>query len=219
MFYSWSLKGKQVEFDANITPFEACFITKLIRAFVLEKKEKKDKLPLSVVEIGLARGTSAIIILNELIKHNSMYTAIDMNQTEEWKNMGRNNIDQFLRVMKKLDYPIEFMEEPSAVAMPKLREADTKIHISFIDGSHEEADVLQDIENSDKLLVKNGLIILANANHKGVKEAILQFMNDRYRKVSMDKDMFKTEKELYPKMENEHSVDNPNTMICLQKIK
>jgi len=219
MFYSWSLKGKQVEFDANITPYEACFITKLIRAFVLEKKEKKDKLPLSVVEIGLARGTSAIIILNELIKHNSTYTAIDMNQTEEWKNMGRNNIDQFLRVMKKLDYPIQFMEEPSAVAMPKLREIDTKIHISFIDGSHEEADVLQDIENSDKLLVKNGLIILANANHKGVKEAILQFMNDRYRKVSMDKDMFKTEKELYPKIENEHSVDNPNTMICLQKIK
>jgi predicted O-methyltransferase YrrM len=219
MFYSWSLKGKQVEFDANITPFEACFITKLIRAFVLEKKEKKDKLPLSVVEIGLARGTSAIIILNELIKHNSTYTAIDMNQTEEWKNVGRNNIDQFLRVMKKLDYPIQFMEEPSAVAMPKLRETDTKIHISFIDGSHEEADVVQDIENSDKLLVKNGLIILANVNHKGVKEAILQFMNDRYRKVSIDKDMFKTEKELYPKMENEHSVDNPNTMICLQKIK
>jgi predicted O-methyltransferase YrrM len=219
MFYSWSLKGKQVEFDANITPYEACFITKLIRAFVLEKKEKKDKLPLYVVEIGLARGTSAIIILNELIKHNSTYTAIDMNQTEEWKNMGRNNIDQFLRVMKKLDYPIQFMEEPSAIAMPKLRETDTKIHISFIDGSHEEADVLQDIENSDKLLVKNGLIILANANHKGVKEAILQFMNDRYRKVSMDKDMFKTEKELYPKIENEHSVDNPNTMICLQKIK
>jgi predicted O-methyltransferase YrrM len=218
MFYSMSFKGKQVENDSNITPYEACFITKLIRALLLEKKEKKDKLPLSVVEIGLARGTSAIIILNELIKHNSTYTAID-NQTEQWKNAGRNKIDQFLRVMKKLDYPIQIMEESSAVAMPKLRETDTKIHISFIDGSHEEADVVQDIENSDKLLVKNGLMILANVKHKGVKESILQFMNDRYRKVSMDKDMFKTEKELYPKIENEHSVDNPNTMICLQKIK
>jgi predicted O-methyltransferase YrrM len=213
-----SFKGKQVENDSNITPYEDCFITKLIRALLLEKKEKKDKLPLSVVEIGLARGTSAIIILNELIKHNSTYTAID-NQTEQWKNAGRNKIDQFLRVMKKLDYPIQIMEESSAVAMPKLRETDTKIHISFIDGSHEEADVVQDIENSDKLLVKNGLMILANVKHKGVKESILQFMNDRYRKVSMDKDMFKTEKELYPKIENEHSVDNPNTMICLQKIK
>ena len=214
MFYSSSFKGKQVENDSNISPYEACFLTKLIRIFV---REKKEKVPLSVVEIGLARGTTAIIILNELIKHNSTYTAIDANQTEQWKNMGRDKIDQFLRVMKKLDYPIQFMEESSVIAMPKLRESDTKLHISFIDGSHEETDVVQDIENSDKLLVKNGLMILANVNHKNVKEAILQFMNDRYRKVSIDKDMFKTEKELYPKMENQS--DNPNTMICLQKLK
>jgi predicted O-methyltransferase YrrM len=217
MFYSLSLKGKQVDNDSNITSYEACFITKLIRTFVREKKENKDKLPLSVVEIGLARGTKAIIILNELIKHNSTYIAID-NQPEQWKNAGRDKIDQFLRVMKKLDYPIQFMEESSVIAMPKLRESDTKLHISFIDGSHEEADVVQDIDNSDKLLVKNGLMILANVNHKNVKEAILQFMNNRYRKVSIDKDVFKTEKELYPKMENQ-SVDNPNTMICLQKLK
>lgn len=215
MFYSWSFKSKG---DSNITSYEACFITKLIR---IVNRQKKDKLPLSVVEIGLARGTTAIIILNELIKHKSNYTAIDMNQTDQWKNMGRDNIDQFLRVMKKLDYPIQLMDESSVTAMQKLRESDTKLHISVIDGSHEEAVMLQDIENSDKLLVKNGIMILGNVNHKGVKEAILQFMtnNDKYKKISIEKDMFKDEPELYPKNEDKQTVDNPSSMICLQKLK
>jgi predicted O-methyltransferase YrrM len=189
----------------------------LIRIFI---REKKDKLPLNVLELGLARGTSAIIILNELIKHKSTYTAVDMNQTDQWKNIGRDNIDQFLRVMKKSDYVVNFMEENTTTALPKLIEADTKLHISFIDASHEEEIVIQDIENSDKLLLKNGIMILDDVKHKGVKEAVLRFMtnNDRYRKVSIEKDMFKTEPELYPKDSDKKSVDNPDTMFCFQKL-
>jgi predicted O-methyltransferase YrrM len=219
MFYSWSfkLKGNKVEFDSNINSYEACFIVKLIRIFI---REKKDKLPLNVLELGLARGTSAIIILNELIKHKSTYTAVDMNQTDQWKNIGRDNIDQFLRVMKKSDYVVNFMEENTTTALPKLIEADTKLHISFIDASHEEEIVIQDIENSDKLLLKNGIMILDDVKHKGVKEAVLRFMtnNDRYRKVSIEKDMFKTEPEMYPKDSDKKSVDNPDTMFCFQKL-
>jgi predicted O-methyltransferase YrrM len=219
MFYSWSfkLKGNKVEFDSNINSYEACFIAKLIRIFI---REKKDKLPLNVLELGLARGTSAIIILNELIKHKSTYTAVDMNQTDQWKNIGRDNIDQFLHVMKKSDYVVNFMEENTTTALPKLIEADTKLHISFIDASHEEEIVIQDIENSDKLLLKNGIMILDDVKHKGVKEAVLRFMtnNDRYRKVSIEKDMFKTEPEMYPKDSDKKSVDNPDTMFCFQKL-
>jgi predicted O-methyltransferase YrrM len=222
MFYSWSfkLKGNKVDFDSNINSYEACFIAKLIRIFVREYK--KDKLPLTVLELGLARGTSALIILNELIKHKSTsYTAVDMNQTDQWKNVGRDNIDQFLRVMKKPDFVVNFMEENTTTALPKLRESDMKLHISFIDASHEEDIVIQDIENSDKLLVKNGIMILDDVKHKGVKEAIIRFMtnNDRYRKVSIEKDMFKTEPELYPKVSDKKSVDNPDTMFCFQKVK
>jgi predicted O-methyltransferase YrrM len=222
MFYSWSfkLKGNKVDFDSNINSYEACFIAKLIRIFIREFK--KDKLPLTVLELGLARGTSALIILNELIKHKSTsYTAVDMNQTDQWKNVGRDNIDQFLRVMKKTDFVVNFMEENTTTALPKLRESDTKLHISFIDASHEEEIVIQDIENSDKLLVKNGIMILDDVKHKGVKEAVLRFMtnNDRYRKVSIEKDMFKTELEIYPKVTDKKSVDNPDTMFCFQKIK
>ena len=222
MFYSWSfkLKGKQVDFDSNINSYEACFITKLIRIFVREYK--KDKLPLTVLELGLARGTSALIILNELIQHKSTsYTAVDMNQTEQWKNIGRENIDQFLRVMKNSDYDVQFMEENTTTALPKLIESNMKLHISFIDASHEEEIVIQDMENSDKLLVKNGIMILDDVKHKGVKEAILRFMrnNDRYRKVSIEKDLYKTELELYAKISDKKSVDNPDTMFCFQKLK
>jgi predicted O-methyltransferase YrrM len=222
MFYSWSfkLKGNKIDFDSNINSYEACFIAKLIRIFVREYK--KDKLPLTVLELGLARGTSALIILNELINHKSAsYTAVDMNQTDQWKNVGRDNIDQFLRVMKKTDFDVNFIEENTTIALPKLRESNTKLHISFIDASHEEEIVIQDIENSDKMLVKNGIMILDDVKHKGVKEAILRFMtnNERYRKVSIEKDAFKTELELYPKVSDKKSVDNPDTMFCFQKLK
>jgi predicted O-methyltransferase YrrM len=223
MFYSWSfkLKGKQVDFDSNINSYEACFITKLIRIFIREYK--KDKLPLSVVEIGLARGTSALILLNELIQHKSSYTAIDMNQTDQWKNIGRDNIAQFLHVMKKEDYTYDFMEESSTVAMPKLHASDKKLHVAFIDGSHEEVDVIQDMENSDNMLVVNGIMILDDVKHKGVKDAVIHFMNknkDRYRKVSVDdKDMYKTESDIYNKDDIKESVSNPSTMFCFQKLK
>lgn len=222
MFYSWSfkLKGNKVDFDSNINSYEACFIAQLIRIFVREFK--KDKLPLTVLELGLARGTSAIIILNELIKHKSTsYTAVDMNQTDQWKNIGRDNIDQFLRIMKRPDFVVNLMEENTTTALPKLRESDTKLHISFIDASHEEEIVIQDIENSDKMLVKNGIMILDDVKHKGVKEAVLRFFtnNERYRKVSIEKDMFKTETELYSKVSDKTSVNNPDTMFCFQKLK
>ena len=221
MFYSWSfkLKGKQIDFDSNINSYEACFIAKLIRIFNREYKNKKD---LSVVEIGLARGTSALIILNELIQYPSSYTAIDMNQTEQWKSIGRENIQQFLHVMKKDSYTYDFIEESSTVAMPKLIEQGKQLHVSFIDGSHEQADVIQDMENSDKLLVVNGIMILDDVKHKGVKDAVIDFMTkhkDRYRKVSIEKDLYKTEKELYPKDSEKKTVDNPDTMFCLQKLK
>ena len=222
MFYSWSfkLKGKQVDFDSNINSYEACFITKLIRIFNREYKNKKD--PLTVIEIGLARGTSALVILNELIQYNSSYTAIDMNQTEQWKSIGRQNIEQFLHVMKKDSYTYDFIEESSTVALPKLIADGKTIDISFIDGSHEQVDVIQDMENSDKLLVVNGIMILDDVKHKGVKDAVIEFMtkhNDRYRKVSIEKDLYKTEKEIYPKDSDKKTVDNPDTMFCLQKLK
>ena len=221
MFYSWSfkLKGKQVDFDSNINSYEGCFIAKLIQIY--NQKYKKDKLPLNVLELGLARGTSALIILNELIKLKSTYTAIDMNQTDQWKNIGRDNIEQFLHVMKT-KYEYTFIEENTVTAMPKLVESDTKLHISFIDASHEEDIVIQDMENSDKMLLINGIMILDDVKHKGVKEAIIRFMvtnKDKYRRVSIDNDDLKTEKVLYEKESTKESVTNPDTMFCLQKLK
>ena len=221
MFYSWSfkLKGKHVDFDSNINSYEACFIAKLIQIYI--KEFKKDKLPLNVVEIGLARGTSAIIVLNELIQQKSTYTAVDPNQTSEWKNIGRENIEQFLHLMKKDAYTYDFMEESSITALPKLITDDKKFHISFIDGSHEEDDVIQDMDNSNALLLKNGIMVLDDVKHKGVKDAVIQFMaknKDTYRRISIDKEMFKTEAVLYDKDSVKESVTNPNTMFCLQKL-
>jgi predicted O-methyltransferase YrrM len=221
MFYSWSfkLKGKQVDFDSNINSYEGCFIAKLIQIY--NKDYKKDKVPLNVLELGLARGTSALIILNELIKLKSTYTAIDMNQTDQWKNIGRDNIEQFLHVMKT-KYEYTFIEENTVTALPKLIENGTKLHISFIDASHEEDIVIQDMENSDQMLLVNGIMILDDVKHKGVKEAVIRFMatnKDRYRRVSIDKDELKTEKVLYEKDSVKESVTNPDTMFCLQKLK
>ena len=79
-------------------------------------------------------------------------------------------------------------------------------------------------ENPDYMAVYNYIMHRYKENLAstvGVKEAILRFMrnNDRYRKVSIEKDLYKTELELYAKISDKKSVDNPDTMFCFQKLK
>lgn len=215
--YGFTLNKKFIPLDSNINVFEACFISLLINIYI---KKYKNKNKLNILEIGLAFGTSALIIINQLIqyKYAKSYDIIDPNQTIQWKSTGIKNINNFLEVMKKkLNYKL--YEESSILAMLKLKK---KYDISFIDGSHDEKIVIQDLINSDKLLIKNGLIIIDDVLHKGVRNAIIEFVKiyKNYKRISINKNEidFIDEKILYNTKEIKKSYICPNTMFCFQKI-
>lgn len=216
--YGFTLKNKFIHLDSNINVYEACFMSILTNIYINNYK-KKGKL--NILEIGLAYGTSTLILLNQLLKYkkSKSYDIIDMNQTKQWKSIGIENINQFLNIMKceKLDYKL--YEDSSTIILPKLKK---KYDIIFIDGSHDEKIVIQDISNSNKKLIINGLMIIDDVLHSGVKNAILQFFynNKNYNKISISKDgtSFIEEKILYDKTSIKKSFFNPNTMFCFVKI-
>ena len=215
--YGFNLDNKFIKLDSNINVYEACFIAQLINIYI--NTYKKDE-PLRIVEIGLAYGTSALVIINELIKYKykKRYIVIDLNQTEQWNSIGIKNIYQFLKHMNS-NLKTRLIEKYSQDAMSKLK---SKYDISFIDGSHDEIVVTDDIKHSDRLLIKNGLIIIDDVLHVGVKDAILNFFinNKNYTRISIDvkTNKFIKETKLYSHDLIKQSFFNPKTMYCFQKI-
>lgn len=217
--YGFNLGGEFIPLDSNINVYEACFISLLVTIYIQKYKTTNT---LNVLEIGLAYGTSALVIINAMLryKHPKGYTVVDPNQSTQWKSIGHRNIDQFLGHMhKKLNY--ELLEQYSTDAVPKLRK---KYDISFIDGSHEESIVIQDFMNSDKKLVVGGLIIADDVLHSGVKRAVHTFMKTyghAYKRIYVNTETmtFKDAPMLYNPKDVKKSFGNPNTMYCFQKIR
>jgi hypothetical protein len=158
--------------------------------------------------------------INEIIKYKykTKYVVIDANQTAQWDSIGIRNIKQFLKHMDS-KLKIKLIEKYSTVAMPRLKK---KYDISFIDGSHDELIVIEDIRDSDRILVKNGLMIIDDVLHVGVKDAILRFFtkNKNYSRISIleNSNKFIREYTLYSIDLKKQSFSNPKTMYCFQKL-
>lgn len=214
--YGFTLNNKFIELDSNINIYEACFISQLIQIYI--KKYKTNK-KLSIVEVGLAFGTSAIVIINEMLKYKykTKYIVIDLNQTAQWKRVGIDHINSFLSIMNK-KMSIKLIELDSTIAMKQLS---PKYDISFIDASHDEKIVIEDLRNSDRILIKNGLIIMDDVLHIGVKNAIFNYFrgNKNYIRISIDENNnFKHEHKIYNHDLIKQSFNNPKTMYCFQKL-
>jgi predicted O-methyltransferase YrrM len=211
--YGFTINNKIIPLDSNINVYEACFISSLVNIYI-NKYKKNDEL--NILEIGLAYGTSCLIIINQILKYKyeKNYDIVDPNQTLQWKNIGTTNINNFLKFMdKKLNYNLH--QESSTTVFNKLNK---KYDISFIDGSHDEKIVILDIINSDQVLKPNGLIIIDDVLHKGVKNAILEFVKKigNYKRISIKNNDFIEENDIY-NVKEKKSFTNPNTMYCFQK--
>lgn len=215
--YGFTLKNKFIPLDSNINIYEAGFMSLLVNIYI--KKYKKNG-KLNILEIGLAYGTSALILINQLLNYDKSksYDIVDMNQTKQWKSIGIQNINAFLEYQNnKLEYKL--YEGSSTLILPKLKK---KYDIIFIDGSHDEKIVIQDIQNSNNKLILGGLMIIDDVLHSGVKNAILYCFtnNNNYKRITVSKDAndYIVEKILYDKSSLKKSFFNPNTMFCFIKI-
>jgi predicted O-methyltransferase YrrM len=215
--YGFKLNNKFIQLDSNINIYEACFINLLINNYIHKYKLNNSKI--NVLELGLAYGTSSIVILNKLINYKGSisYDVVDPNQSKQWNNIGINHIFYYLKLKKNKNIKINLYEDYSQNILKKFKK---KYDIIFIDGSHDENIVIQDFINSDKLLKKDG--IMDDIQHTGVKNALQIFLDekkDNYKKtiINDNENNFKYIN-IFNKSLNKKNIYNSSTMYCYQKI-
>ena len=138
----------------------------------------------------MAFGISSLYILQN---KNTNLLSIDPFQSTQWNNSGIEIIKNF-----KFENRHKLIEEKSYIALPELLKKEEKYDFIFIDGFHTFDYTLIDFFYSDKLLKINGIIIIDDILHNGVKKCI-NYINTNY--------------EFYK------IIHSPITIGCYQKIK
>jgi predicted O-methyltransferase YrrM len=112
----------------------------------------------TVVEVGLAYGSSALAIGEALISvgaRRPLHVVIDPLQATEWSNVG-------WRMMRsaRLDSIARLVPQPSSMALPKLIEDGFTADAAFVDGSHRFHEVFVDLYFLRKVVRPGGIIVL-----------------------------------------------------------
>jgi predicted O-methyltransferase YrrM len=119
--------------------------------FVAERVE-------TVVEIGLAYASSALAIGEALVavgRPRPRHIVIDPYQDSIWSNVGRD----LLRTAG-LEPIVEFVAEPSSVALPRLVRDGVVADAAFVDGGHGFHDVFVDLYFLRQIVRPGGVIVV-----------------------------------------------------------
>jgi predicted O-methyltransferase YrrM len=149
-------------------------------------ENKVDKI--DILEIGSHEGQSTVWLLDNLCKHeDSTFISIDpfcvdditSPVTNETYNLFLSNTSKSPQYKK-----FKHIKDFSNIALPKLLSESYNFDIIYIDGSHLEKDVYNDLEYSNKLIRKNGIILLDDVgftdiskSNNGVPKALNTFIN------------------------------------------
>jgi hypothetical protein len=152
-------KNKEVKIHSAIKKEEGHSIQSIIKKYKLEK----------CLEIGMAFGISAFYILTT--NKDISLTSIDPFQKDpkQWNSSGLKLIKKL-----KLNNRHHFIEDLSYISLPKLLNTYGKNYFDFIfiDGWHTFDYTLIDFFYADKLLRKDGIILIDDALHEGVKKFV-----------------------------------------------
>ena len=190
------IDGKKLKMNSNISINECIFIHKLIM------HEK----PMKVLEFGMANGMSTMIILNALnnIDGQVLYSN-DPFQKTYWSGIGLHNASKVKNKVKHIH-----IEKLSTDSFDEFENG--FFDMILVDGAHDTPNVILDINNSKRMLKKNGILILDDVLHTGVHDAIqIVLKNDRnYKKINM----IPLNKTIDPKIDSYY---NPKTMYAYRK--
>jgi predicted O-methyltransferase YrrM len=159
--------GEQVEIHSHIPPEEGEAIQRLI----------KEIRPSVSIEVGLAFGISALYICDALSECGAnKHIIIDPNQNDsnQWKGIGLDNI-----IRAGHGGLIEFHENPSYIALPKLLGDGRRAQFAFIDGWHTFDYTLVDFFYIDLILDVGGVVVFDDANFPGVRKVIRYVLTNR----------------------------------------
>jgi predicted O-methyltransferase YrrM len=112
----------------------------------------------TVVEVGLAYGSSALAIGEALVAGGAsrpLHVVIDPLQATEWSNVG-------WRLLRSagLDAIARLVLQPSSMALPRLVAEGLAVEAAFVDGSHRFHEVFVDLYFLRKLVRPGGIIVL-----------------------------------------------------------
>ena len=124
----------------------------------------------TVVEIGLAYGSSALAIGEALVTVGSAsprHIVIDPFQREAFSNVGWH-----LLCSAGLDPIATLLVEPSSVALPRLVAEGVVADAAFVDGSHRYHEVFVDLYFLRKIVRPGGLVVLDDDWTPSVRTAV-----------------------------------------------
>ena len=127
----------------------------------------------SVIEVGLAYGSSALAIGEALCSSGATtvsHIIIDPFQTTSYDNVGWDAM-----IAAGLADHTTLIAEPSSVALPRLITDEVRVDAAFVDGSHRFHEVFVDLYFLRKLVRPGGLIILDDAEWPSVATALRYF--------------------------------------------
>ena len=137
--------GETVKLDFQVPPE----VGEFLRSVVTEVK------PVTSLEVGLAFGISALCICDGLEQTpRTRHIVIDPGQLQEpFKGQGLHNL-------KLAGYGdlIDFRNQSSHLALPKLEEEKCQVDFAFIDGIHSFDHTLVDFFHVDRLLRVGGVV-------------------------------------------------------------
>jgi len=146
--------------NTSISTEEGMFLQKCV----------KDSNATTSLEVGLAFGCSALFICDALNKNeNTRHTVLDPFQNDPncpWKNgAGLFNLNK-----AGFESIVEFYEEFSHFALPRLISEGKKVDFVFIDGNHTFDYTLLDFFYADLLLKPGGIVVLDDTAWPAVKK-------------------------------------------------
>lgn len=150
----------------------------------------------STLEIGLAFGASCLTLaathrdLSQV--PNQQHVAIDPYQSTVWDDSGKLILEK-----ARLSKYVDVYEKFSHLILPQLLHEGRKFDLIYIDGSHIFEDVFIDFYYSDKLLVKQGVILFDDSSdphvHKVTNFIETNFQNT-YEKLDLSRFRTKLDK-------------------------
>lgn len=160
-----------IEVNSNISLNEGIELFKIIKQY----KPKK------LVEIGFAVGISTLFMLCALENDGILYS-VDPYQKIQWNKFGLINVNNLLDEQKLPKKMHKFIEDYSINFFKK---EDRSYDLVFIDGDHSYEGTMIDLYGADKVLKKNGLMIIDDVLHYDVKKSLKNFLKkkDYYEKI------------------------------------
>lgn len=157
-------RDHQGDFERVTLPERDC---DLLRDFLVAEKVE------TIVEIGLAYGSSALAIGEALVSADQsrpLHVIVDPFQETVWENVGwklieSSGLDQFARLIL----------QPSSQALPQLVEQGFVVDAAFVDGSHRFHEVFVDLYFLRKIVRPGGIVVLDDHWWPSVRTAMRYF--------------------------------------------